>query len=194
MKVSRLLGFGGIVMGPGFSGRCLTAACVGAVVSLINVPDALAQRDVQIKVTVQRVTAEDNIDPGGRAADFYSKVTIHDATERSTVMEGQNDISPNWTFRNIVTGHGNYGLSIEIWDEDLIIQDEIDVNPQNSKRRLDLTLNTRTCELTGDVSGKCDTPIITSGNERQRAKLQFTVKARIIDPESIARAMAKRAQ
>jgi hypothetical protein len=63
--------------------------------------------------------------------------------------------------------------------------DPIDVNPQPSKRDLDVTIKTSAlpCRVEGDVTGSCRNSITVAGNEVGRASLQFRIDAKVIDDE-----------
>jgi hypothetical protein len=47
---------------------------------------------------------------------------------------------------------------------------------------LDITIDTDKCVVGGDANGKCDASITTSGDEYDRASLQFRVTAVSMDP------------
>ena len=165
------------------AGRWTTGICGAAIAFMIGAPAALAQV-VQISVKIEKIVALDPAD-FGNPADFFARISIDGQQYQTPVISDQNDISPNWEYRQVVVGGGVRRISIEVLDEDVSFNDAIDVNPQPSKRSLDLTINTSVlpCRVAGDVTGNCNSSITVAGSEIGRASLQFRVSAKEVDEE-----------
>jgi hypothetical protein len=158
----------------------LTTAVLGGIAS----PPADAQPLVTVRVTIERIRALDDFEGGG-AEDFYACVTIggvetcNEDTPSSDAFEDMEDISPNWEFsRQVDSSPGSIAVSIEIRDEDGFLRlgdDHVDV-VGNTGRNVDVTVTFVPCAISGDVSGACDSTIISSGNEDEKAELRFKIE------------------
>jgi hypothetical protein len=161
----------------------VVSICAAAIVLIVGVPPALAQT-VQISVRIEKIVALD-VANWTSPADFFARISIDGKSIQTPVVLNQNDISPNWEYREIAVGGGVRRIRIEVLDEDVTFNDPIDVNPQAGKRELDLTIDTSAlpCVVAGDVTGSCNSSIISAGSESGRASLQFRIDARIIDED-----------
>jgi hypothetical protein len=146
-----------------------TLTCLGA---------APAAAD-QIRVTIQRVTALDKIDPVGQA-DFLARVTIAGEVFKTKRERRHDDLQPtNWVFTKTVS-RGDHPVKVEIYDKDILTPDDrVDINRVENKRDLDFNVNTRRqrCSLP-DFAGqpRCGDTITRSGTEKKKARLSFKVE------------------
>lgn len=153
------------------------AALVSAGAAVLSASTGVAQGSrPEIVIVIDRVRALDNIDPNGRPADFYAKLTINGVPQQTETVRDQNDIRPNWRIVQPVD-HGTHNVKLELWDWDHAVHDQIDINPTGQpKRDLDFTVNTTRCTI-GELRGGnvCGSSITREGNERKRASITFRV-------------------
>ena len=114
------------------------------------------------------------IDSGG-IADFYAKITIDGMMLLENTYQNKERVVDPWdTFKFVDDSKERVDIHIEVWDEDLPFKtsdDHCDINP-GDKEDLDMTLNTRNQELSGDVRGifdNHDKPWGEGGNKKNRA-------------------------
>ncbi|WP_395091219.1 C2 domain-containing protein [Armatimonas sp.] len=92
-------------------------------------------------------------------ADFYAKITIDGMTLIENTYQNKERVVDPWdTFKFVDDSKERVDIHIEVWDEDMpfkISDDHCDINP-GDKVDLDMTLNTRSQELSGDVRGIFD--------------------------------------
>uniref|UniRef100_UPI0037515417 hypothetical protein n=1 Tax=Armatimonas sp. TaxID=1872638 RepID=UPI0037515417 len=85
------------------------------------------------------------------------------------------NVSSPWdTFKFVDDSKGRVDIHVEVWDEDMPTKpdDHCDINPADNKQDLDMTLNTRNQELSGDVRGifdNHDKPWGEGGKAKDRA-------------------------
>ena len=106
-----------------------------------------------------RITEVDSEDVDGLFHgdnDLYARVNIdHSGYERSDVIVGEDNPEPNnWVFRrNINRSPWNsydVDVAIQIWDEDILDDDQIDISP--FVKTLDLTYNLQSRTFSGDCA------------------------------------------
>jgi hypothetical protein len=111
-----------------------------------------------VTVTINRLKGD--FDGWLNDSDFYSRVSFDSNPystgnwSRSPTIGGDNDISPNWTFRKYVTG-STVPITIQVYDSDSFLtlgDDHIDIDPSGG-RDLNLSYNVNTGRITGDLSG-----------------------------------------
>jgi hypothetical protein len=155
-------------------------------------------------------------DPSGNAPDYFAKIRINDGPQHVTapipnqyVVNPKED-KPIWEVKEKVIGPGtavptgwttSNRVRIELHDNDsnnLLTalfnpDDPVDINPNAKlpKRHLDLKVVTRgpLCLIAGDGVGlvaACGQQITTSGNERKRAKLKFSINARVVSEPKVS--------
>jgi hypothetical protein len=140
--------------------------------------DAQAQsRPHEITITVSRVRAVDRLDIFSRA-DFFARSTIGTDAQNTPFVRQQNDIRPNWRLVHQVPA-GRHDVGLELFDRDLTKNDPVDINRVANKRRLDFTIDTRTCRITGLTGiSRCKNTIVRAGAEPKSAEVTFTVDVR----------------
>lgn len=126
---------------------------------------------------------EPKVDTAGEA-DFYAKITVDGQSFIESAQIDQKAIQPDWTtIKFIDRNRASIPIRYELWDEDGGIRggdDRIDINP-NTGYFLNFFLDTRSTALSGEVQGvhnTAETAVRTTGNEKDRAKLQYFVTAR----------------
>jgi hypothetical protein len=137
-----------------------------------------------VYLTINRVEQIDRPeDAFAGQADYYAKVRIDGAAfSKSKHREDQRVVTPNWffgfAFSNITDR--TVPIQVEIWDHDSTSADDMcDISPVAGKRRLDLTYDTATGRIAGDVGGTRDVPIAVRGvGDSDRAAIQFTITSR----------------
>ncbi len=131
-------------------------------------------RDVEVQVTVHSLTALDRADAFS-SEDFYARVTIGGQVFKSERLRQQDAVHPNWKFSAIVP-NGRTDIKIEVFDKDLQVDDQIDINRVTPKRDLDFVFNPRTCRLEGFSEGyRCGQDVRRAGTERKKAEMVFMV-------------------
>ncbi len=137
-----------------------------------------------VYLTIQRVRQIGNPDgAGGGTADYYSKVQLDGKWfKKSKHREDRAEVTPNWIYGLAFSSdsHRTIPIRIELWDHDTLSSDDrCDINPRSGKKRVDLTYNTATGAIGGDVSGTRDTPITMTGSgDSDRAALTFVITSR----------------
>lgn len=132
-------------------------------------------RDVEVQVTIHRLTALDKADAFS-SDDFYARVTIGGQVFKSERIRQTDQIIPNWRFSAIVP-NGRTDVKIEVFDRDLQVDDQIDINRIDPKRDLDFVVNTRTCRLEGfSQPYRCGEDVRRAGGERKKAEITFMVQ------------------
>lgn len=132
-------------------------------------------RDVEIQVTIHRLLALDKGDAFS-SEDFYARVTIGGQVFKSQPIKQTDGIIPNWRFSAIVPNQRT-DVKIEVFDKDLQVDDQIDINRIDPKRDLDIVVNPRTCRIEGmSQAYRCGTDVTRSGNERKKAEMTFMVQ------------------
>ena len=122
------------------------------------------------------------IDSGG-IADFYAKITIDGMTLIENTYQNKERVVDPWdTFKFVDDTKERVDIHIEVWDEDLPFKpdDHCDINP-GDKDDLDMTLNTRTQELSGDIRGTFDNhdhPWGEGGNKSNPAFMKAYCRSR----------------
>lgn len=132
--------------------------------------------DGTLSLTITRVRQIDNPEGflGGQA-DYYSKVRIAGVWIQSGHRENVPDWRPNWVFRRAAVGNATIPIQIELWDHDSTSGDDLcDINPSRGKKRLDLSFNTSTGRVTGDMTGMRGALLHAQGaGDSDRAEIWF---------------------
>ena len=111
----------------------------------------------RVTVTIVEVRAIDSMDPLGGDADFYAKVSIDgQILPTSSTINDRDDIYPEsdpqpWIFSRMVS-KAIVPIRIEIWDNDLIFDDHVDIDKDSNDRDLELSFDVTTQSLSGDVT------------------------------------------
>jgi hypothetical protein len=128
----------------------------------------------QITVTIVEVRAIDTMDLPGpwSAADFYAKVSIDGVSlPNSPIISNDNDVYPKWSFSRGVS-KTSVPIHIEIWDSDSpLADDHVDINKNTGHRDLDLTFDTTTQSIIGDVTYGYS----KGGGDSNRAEIWFNI-------------------
>ncbi|MEQ1718525.1 MAG: hypothetical protein ABL907_21495 [Hyphomicrobium sp.] len=131
-------------------------------------------RDVEVQVTIHRLTALDKADAFS-SEDFYARVTIGGQVFKSERIRQTDQVIPNWKFSAVVP-NGRTDVKIEVFDKDLQVDDQIDINRIDPKRDLDFVVNTRSCRLEGfSQAYRCGEDVRRGGGERKKAEMVFMV-------------------
>ena len=137
-----------------------------------------------VYLTIQRVQQVDRPDGFlGGDADYYSKVRMDGAWFSRSKEESNKKLStPNWTYGFAFSSdvHRTIPIRVELWDDDSTSGDDhCDINPKSGKKHLDLTYNTATGAIGGDVTGTRDTTITARGSgDSDRAEIRFVITSR----------------
>jgi C2 domain len=133
-----------------------------------------SSRDVELTVTIHQLIALDKGDAFS-SEDFYARVTIGGQVFKSERIRQTDAVIPNWKFSAIVP-NGRTDVKIEVFDKDIVADDQIDINRIDPKRDLDFVVNTRSCRLEGFAQAyKCGNDVRRSGGERKKAEMVFMV-------------------
>ncbi len=137
-----------------------------------------------VYLTIQRVSQINNPDGlfAGQA-DYYARVCMDGLWfAKSRHQENRRTITPNWLFGFAFSNNRDRSIRIriELWDHDSTSADDLcDINPRRRKRHLDLTYNTATGRIGGDVSGTRNSNITVRGSgDSNRAELRFRITSR----------------
>lgn len=138
-----------------------------------------------VYLTIRAVTQIDDPDPGPTqgTGDFYARVTMDGARfAKSKHRDNRTSVRPNWIFGLGFSSDVDrrIPIRIQIYDHDALSRDDLcDLSPVDGKKRLDLTYDTATGQVTGDVSGTRDTPITVRGSGvSNRVEVRFVVTSR----------------
>lgn len=134
-----------------------------------------------VSVSVVRIMQIDNLDGDfirADRADFYGRIWIGNrVTQTKTFIS--DDGNPGWKVSRRVSGR-YVGIRIKVADDDGGLEDSddfVDLNPKNDVKDLQMTLDTRTGRITGDVTGRRgQTIVIAGGNDGDKAKIWFVVR------------------
>lgn len=155
----------------------MTAVAIAAsAASVFAATSAVAQSrgDRTITVTVDHVRAIDSIDAFSKA-DFFARLTINGVAVETQPIKQQADIAPNWKLSHKVP-NGRHDVTLEIFDKDLTKIEAIDINRVDNKRKLDFTVDTRSCSVSGLTGiSRCGQKITRAGGERKKAEVTFSV-------------------
>ncbi|HEV8404496.1 MAG TPA: hypothetical protein VGQ13_01190 [Nitrososphaera sp.] len=170
-------------------GMILVATTILSTLTMFSNPRTALALDVDVSVTIHRITALDDHDEGpdlNGGADFYAVVTIDgqefdnkDSPDQDA-FEGNNDITPDWEFTKPVDASlGSINVNIRIFDEDGFLRgddDESDIDP-GSERDLDLSVSLAPCTVSGELTGGCAVTLETSGSntDNDSSTLQFII-------------------
>lgn len=132
-------------------------------------------REVEVQVTIHRLVALDKADAFS-SEDFYARVTIGGQVFKSERIRQSDAVIPNWRFAAVVPS-GRTDVKIEVFDKDLQVDDQIDINRVDPKRDLDFVINTRSCRLEGfSEAYRCGEDVRRAGGERKKAEMVFMVQ------------------
>ena len=151
-------------------------AVAASFTALVGSSEAIAQSRGQrtITITVDRVKRLDVADAFSKG-DFFARVTIGGKTVETQPIKQQGDISPNWKLSHTVP-NGRHDVTLEIYDKDLTKVEAIDINRVDNKRKLDFTVDTRSCSVSGLTGvSRCGQKIVRAGGERKKAEVTFSV-------------------
>jgi hypothetical protein len=106
--------------------------------------------------------------------DYYASVSIGGQDYESSSKISSDDFSPAWIFtRSVDLSSGSIPIVIELWDSDLVFDDQVDIDPTTGGSDLDLTFDVATGTWSGDVP---DNQRFAEGNEGgNRAKIFFEI-------------------
>ncbi|MGH3528219.1 MAG: hypothetical protein ACRDS0_14955 [Pseudonocardiaceae bacterium] len=148
----------------------------------VSTPEASAASTVTLRVVIEHVQERgctDNLS----GSDFYARTTIDGTTTNFDEIDGEDEISPNWTAEKAidVDAKSSVPVKIELAESDGFLNfgdDDCDIDPNNGDKGLDLTVNLIPCSVSGDKSGVCAMPITTIGNGDGdgNAELRFRVE------------------
>lgn len=112
----------------------------------------ISEAQIRVTVTIVEVRAIDSMDPMGDDADFYARVSIDGQSlpDTSVYSEDNNDIYPEWTFSRLVSKE-KVPIHIEIWDSDLVFDDQVDIDHDSGDSDLDLVFDVSSQSISGDV-------------------------------------------
>lgn len=158
-----------------------SSIAVLAVAASAVVAPAIAQTNAKkgnsertITVTVEHVKGLDVADAFSKG-DFFARVTIGGKAVETQPVKQQNDIRPNWKLSHTVP-NGRHDVTLEIYDKDLTKVEAIDINRVDNKRKLDFTVDTRSCSISGLTGvSRCGQKIVRAGAERKKAEVTFSV-------------------
>jgi hypothetical protein len=165
-------------------GKLLTLTALAGLVAVPTAPASpqRARAAHRVTVVVNRVAQVDNLDKfdvNPDRADFYAKIKIGNDKVQSTKNFSQDDGAPNWKVTSAVRGR-YVPIMISLWDDDGGLEekdDHVDVCPAGNKKDLNLTYDTVTGRITGDVSGRRNQVIYArGGGDDDKGKIWFTVK------------------
>lgn len=136
-----------------------------------------------VYLTIQRVRQIDDPDPGLFAGDgdYYAKVRMSGSWfEKSEHKDNRANPAPDWVFGLAFSSdsHRTIPIRLQIWDHDVVFDDQCDVSPVAGKKSLDIKYNTATGQITGDATGTRDTPITVRGAGDDRVEVTFVVTSR----------------
>ncbi|MFO0969076.1 MAG: hypothetical protein U0793_26275 [Gemmataceae bacterium] len=109
---------------------------------------------VNVTVTIPRITvyrSPDTFDFG----ELYARIKIGDNPEhRTSVLTSSfNTFFTDWSFTAPVDpGAGNVDVKISLFDEDLVVDEIVDINPTSPRSSLTLSFNPATGQWSGDVN------------------------------------------
>jgi hypothetical protein len=137
-----------------------------------------------VYLTILRVQQIDR--PDGFMAgqgDYYAKVRMDGLWfAKSKHRDNRRLVTPNWLFGFAFSNnrHRTISIRIELWDHDSTSGDDrCDINPRRRKKVLDLTYNTSTGRIRGDVTGRRNTIITARGSgDSNRAEIRFRIASR----------------
>lgn len=137
-----------------------------------------------VYLTILRVEQIDRPEGwGGGQADYYAKVRMDGLWfAKSKHRHDRRVVTPNWIFGFAFsnTAHRTIPIRIELWDHDTTSGDDLcDINPRRGRKVLNLTYNTSTGRIGGDLTGTRNT-IITArgGGDSDRAEIRFRITNR----------------
>ncbi|MEV4139112.1 hypothetical protein AB0J72_43980 [Dactylosporangium sp. NPDC049742] len=158
-------------MGNVRSPRRIFIAAVSCVAMVLGTQFVLARPASAASTVTVRVVIEHVLEQGCTdnlsGSDFYSKITIGGQDFNFGPIDGEDEISPDWTAEKAVDVDSAATVPVVITlaesDGFLNFEDDVcDISPNGPE--LDLTVNLVPCAVTGDVSGVCAGPITSAGN------------------------------
>lgn len=141
---------------------------------------AQAAAPLTVTVTIDRVRMIDEIEECFLAgdADFYAVITIDGRRHRTGTIGGQDDIRPGWRHQVAVDPALTIApISLEVFDEDggaCDADDHADISGDGD-RNLDLSVNLRSCAISGDRAGGCWRPLSAAGTQDDNAAIDYRV-------------------
>lgn len=138
-----------------------------------------------VYLTIESVRQIDDPDPGllQGSADYYARVRMGGAGfAKSKHRDNRVNQAPNWLFGLAFSSDSDRAIPIriELWDHDLLSgDDQADISPVDGKKRLDLTYDTASGKISGDLTGTRDVPVSVAGvGDSDRAEITFTITSR----------------
>jgi len=107
-----------------------------------------------ISLEIVRVKQIDNVD-ATKGGEFYARVRINGLSFPKTGhREDRRDVRPGWTFVAIVREIPGVPISIDIYDQDFPDSDDhCDASPVDGRKRLSISYNVTTRDISGDATG-----------------------------------------
>lgn len=117
-----------------------------------------------------------------KTGDFYSKVRINNGYEYTSSTKNNAPsyfLTPDWNFSQTVSqGTSFVPISINLWDDDGVYDDHVDINADPNQRSLSLVLNTATGKISGGGLSReynVGEIIRSEGTSSQDAAIAFVV-------------------
>ena len=152
---------------PRIAGVTLAAATLFSGLAVVSAPQASAVSTVTVRVVIQHVD-EHGCTDSTSGSDFYSRITIAGQSFNFGPIDGEDEISPDWTAEKVLDVNAVPSATIVIAlgesDGGLNFGDDTCDITANSGTDLDLSVPLIPCSVSGDVSGACGTGIFTSGH------------------------------
>jgi hypothetical protein len=152
----------------------------------VILPLAIHKKAVFLRtVQVRDLNKVDSVVGIGGNADFFARVTINNQQFTETMQLDQATIRPSWTtIRFVDDTLTSVSVHYELWDEDSMRDDHLDIHSDTRFTDLDFFLNTNTHQLGGNgVEGVFDSPSrlwTSQGTSENRAELQFFITTRTL--------------
>jgi hypothetical protein len=139
-----------------------------------------AARHFNLKI--DRVAQTNNLDKidafGSDKADFYACVWVNGRKMGDSKTVSTDDGHVNWMWSGN-TGSRYVSIKIRLYDDDGGLEnqdDHVDINPMPKKKDLELTFDTETGQITGDMEGFRGQLLHASGEgDDMRGQVWFTI-------------------
>jgi hypothetical protein len=137
----------------------------------------------RFNLRVSRVAQTNNLDKidvfGSDKADFYTRMWIDGKEVGKTKVVSTDDGPVNWAW-HLSTVNRYVSIKIRLMDDDGGLEnqdDQVDINPMPNKKDLELTLDTETGRITGDMTGNRGMLMHAAGEgDDMRGQLWFTIE------------------
>ncbi len=162
---------------------CKLLIASAAVLSVIT-PSGQAQDSAgSFSLKIHRVAQTNNLDKidvlGSDKADFYSQIWVNGKEMKKTKTVSTDD-GPveNWTW-HLSSANRYVNFRIRLMDDDGGLEnqdDHVDINPLPNRKDLELTFDTMTGRITGDMEGFRGQLLHAAGEgDDMRGQLWFTI-------------------